>query len=235
MSDAPVTVRYPGAARRLWHSDECFPWWSDRAPRRPAAVSSGAGAIKAAVRAWFGEQGFVEVDTASCRFRQATRRIFGFKTAAHGPGLETQHALPAHVARVRHGRSCWRPARTRSSSSRRCFAIASAEALHDPEFTMLEWYREASLHGRHGRRGGHYEVAAETGRTASLVSRAGRRTRSAEPERMTVAEAFAVTPASTSRDVAGDGATATRWRRCGGRKASRARRRRWSDIFSRRR
>ena len=80
-----------------------------------------------------------------------------------------------------------------------CGAIASAAAAHHPEFTMLEWYRA----------GEPYDavmddcvalirLAAETaGAEAAASSRRGGAIRSRSAERISVAEAFRATPAST--------------------------------------
>jgi elongation factor P--(R)-beta-lysine ligase len=167
------------------------PWWAvDRhADRRPFLRARAA--ISGALRAWFATAGFTEVETAILQV---------------SPGNETHlHAASAQVT-LPSGQQLTRYFRTSPEFACKKLLAAGEERivefarvfrdrergdLHLPEFTMVEWYRA----------GAPYDaviadtvaVIAEAARTAgaSQFSFRGRMVDPfAEPERLTVAEAF---------------------------------------------
>src|SRR4051794_30537378 len=122
-------------------TDQPSPWWSAtrHADRKPFLMARGA--ITRAVRAWFDEQGFSEVETAILQI---------------SPGNETHlHALRTELTSG-DGTRATRYLRTSPEfAAKKLLAAGEAKIfefarvfrdrergdLHLPEFTMLEWYR----------------------------------------------------------------------------------------------
>jgi elongation factor P--(R)-beta-lysine ligase len=169
------------------------PWWSPsrHADRRPLLIARNR--IQAAIRAWLAGEGFTEVDPAALAISPGNEaHLHGFRTEAIGndgvgrqmylhtsPEFAMKKLLAAGEVRIHAFSHVWRN-RERG-------------VLHSPEFTMLEWYRV----------GEGYEVLMED--TLAFLRLAAREAGAsvlrfrdrvcdpfAEPERVSVAEAFAV-------------------------------------------
>jgi lysyl-tRNA synthetase class 2 len=167
------------------------PWWhpDKHADRRPFLLARGR--IKAALRAWFEDRGFVEVETSALQVSPGNEaHLHAFSTEWRAEGGDTSplylHTSPEFACK-----------KLLAAGERRIFTFAPVYrnrergALHHPEFTMLEWYRV----------GEPYEVlmrdcaellalAAAAAGTDLLTSRDEPADPSAPPERLTVAEAF---------------------------------------------
>jgi lysyl-tRNA synthetase class 2 len=168
------------------------PFWTPEihARRRPRLLARGR--IVAGLRAWFAVRDFVEVETASLRI---------------SPGNETHlHAFATSLATTGGGSA---PLYLRTSPEFACKKLLAAgegrivefarsfrnrerSALHHPEFTLVEWYRA----------GEPYDVliddciaiareAAQLAQTREFSFRDRVADPFVEPERLTVAEAFA--------------------------------------------
>jgi lysyl-tRNA synthetase class 2 len=172
-------------------NDQPSPWWSAvrHADRKPFLMARSA--ITRAARAWFDEQGFVEVETGILQV---------------SPGNETHLHAPRTELTGPEGRRATRYLRTSPEFAckkllaagepkifefARVFRDRERGDLHLPEFTMLEWYRADAAYGA---------VIADT---IAIVADAARATGIrrfsfrgkiadpfAEPERLTVAAAF---------------------------------------------
>ncbi|SIR03657.1 lysyl-tRNA synthetase, class 2 [Rhizobium sp. RU33A] len=167
-------------------------WWtsSAHADRRPFLI--GRNRIQAAFRARFGEQDFVEVDTATLQVSPGNEaHLHAFQTEAIGhdgsavplylhtsPEFACKKLLAAGEARI----SCFA----------HVYRNRERGPLHHPEFTMLEWYRV----------GEGYEqlmrdcvdliaLAARTVGTQQFTFAGKFVDPFAEPERISVADAFA--------------------------------------------
>jgi lysyl-tRNA synthetase class 2 len=147
--------------------------------------------IKAAVRCWFEEQGFVEVDTSVLQVSPGNEaHLHAFRTELIRPDGSSQtlylHTSPEFACK-----------KLLAAGERRIFSLTPVfrnrerGALHHPEFTMLEWYRA----------GEDYEVlmadceallqvAAAAAGASAFTFRDISVSRTAEPERLTVAECF---------------------------------------------
>ena len=167
------------------------PWWSParHADRRPLLLLRNR--IKAQIRTYFETQGFTEVETACLQVSPGNEtHLEAFETRLIGPDL-------ASAPRYLHTSPEFAMKKLLAAGEERIFTFApvfrnrESGALHAPEFTMLEWYRANEP----------YETvmadAAEILRLAAGV--AGARLLSwrgatclaaAEPQRVTVAEAF---------------------------------------------
>jgi lysyl-tRNA synthetase class 2 len=122
-------------------NDQLSPWWSAtrRADVRPFLTARIA--ITRAVRAWFDEQGFVEIETGILQVSP------GNETHLHAPRTELVAAGGERVTRYLRTSpefSCKKllaAGETKIFELARVFRDRERGELHLPEFTMLEWYR----------------------------------------------------------------------------------------------
>jgi lysyl-tRNA synthetase class 2 len=172
-------------------SDAPSPWWSPaRADDRRPCLAARA-AITRAVRGWFEADGFTEVETPALQVSPGNE--------AHLHAFATEAIDPAGARKPLYLRTSpeFAAKKLLASGERRIVELARVwrnrerGPLHHPEFTMLEWYRADT----------HYEavmadcaallaLAAETTGTKTLSFRGVAVDPFAEPERITVAEAF---------------------------------------------
>jgi elongation factor P--(R)-beta-lysine ligase len=170
---------------------ESSPWWSvgRHADLRPFLLARNA--IASALRAWFVEQGFIEVETSVLQI---------------SPGNETHLHAPCTEIVDPGGRRAKRYLRTSPEfACKKLLAAGEAKIfefarvfrdrergrLHLPEFTMLEWYRANAPYDAVMADG---VVAIAHAAQATGIGRFSYRGNSAdpfaEPELLTVAAAF---------------------------------------------
>jgi elongation factor P--(R)-beta-lysine ligase len=170
---------------------DASPWWAPHmhADRRPFLLWRGR--IAAALRSWFVDRDFVEVETATLQV---------------SPGNETHLHAFATSLRVSDGGERGLYLRTSpefackkllAAGERRIFDFARVfrnyerGPLHHPEFTMLEWYRVEEPYTALMRDCADIAAAAaETTGTPRFTFRGTSIDPFAAPERVTVAEAF---------------------------------------------
>ncbi|HEY7298914.1 MAG TPA: EF-P lysine aminoacylase EpmA [Xanthobacteraceae bacterium] len=169
-----------------------IPFWNANfhAERRPFLLQRGE--IIKALREHFAELEFVEVETAVLQISPGNEtHLQAFKTELLQPGYRDRRYL-----RTSPEFACKKliaAGERRIVEFARVFRNNERAPLHHPEFTLLEWYR---AHGR-------YELlmedcmtviacAADTVRTRSVSWRERIADPCAEPERLTVAEAFSL-------------------------------------------
>ncbi|MBP1847062.1 lysyl-tRNA synthetase class 2 [Rhizobium petrolearium] len=167
------------------------PWWTpaNHADRRPFLM--GRNAIQVALRGFFSERDFVEVDAATLQISP------GNETHLHAFATEAIAIDGARASLYLHTSPEFACKKLLAAGEKRIFTFAHVYrnrergALHHPEFTMLEWYRA----------GESYEqlmadcadmlaLAAETTGTDRFVFRGMEVDPFAEPERLSLAEAF---------------------------------------------
>jgi len=185
------------------------PWWRPErhGANRPFLLQRNA--ITRAVRGWFERQGFTEVETAALQVspgNEAHLHAFATEMISSDGGRTPcyLHTSPEFACK-----SLLAAGETRIFDFARVWRNRERGALHHPEFTLLEWYRA----------GEPYEALMAD--CAALLALAARTTgverfefrgRSvdpfAEPERVTLAEAFdAFAGVDLLASVAGDGTT----------------------------
>ncbi len=167
------------------------PWWTPHvhADRRPRLLLRNR--IAAAIRAYLGARDFVEVDAACLQVSPGNEtHLSAFATAEIRPDGST---LPLYL----HTSPEFACKKLLAAGERRIFSLGPVwrnrerGALHHPEFTMLEWYRA----------GEPYEalmvdcaallaLAADEAAMRRFSFRGREADPRAEPERLTVAEAF---------------------------------------------
>ena len=172
-------------------SPSASPFWDPRvhADRRPALLARGR--IIAALRAWFTAQDFVEVDTGALQVSPGNEtHLHAFATTLAAPdGASSQ--LYLRTSPEFAGKKLLAAGERRIVEFAKVFRNRERGALHHPEFTLLEWYRAGEPYGALMRDcAAILARAAEAAGSRQLTFRGRVADPFAEPERLTVAEAF---------------------------------------------
>ena len=118
-----------------------IPFWhpSRHADRRPGLLARGR--IKAAIRRWFDDEGFVEVETACLQVSPGNEaHLHAFATQWRSEaGL--RQPLYLHTSPEFAMKKLLAAGETRIFTFAPVFRNGERSQLHSPEFTMLEWYR----------------------------------------------------------------------------------------------
>jgi elongation factor P--(R)-beta-lysine ligase len=172
-------------------TDQPSPWWSStrHADRKPFLMARGA--ITRAVRAWFDEQGFSEVETAILQISP------GNETHLHAPRTEIVGNDGTRATRYLRTSPEFAAKKLLAAGEAKIFEFARVFRdrergdLHLPEFTMLEWYRaEASYDAVMADTVVVIAHAAQATGIGSFSFRGKTADPFAEPELLTVAAAF---------------------------------------------
>lgn len=167
------------------------PWWTPdvHADRRPILLARGR--IEARVRAYLAENDFLMVDPPGLQRSPGNEtHLHAFGTVMIGNDGEGQ-AMYLHTSPEFTMKKLLAAGETRIASLQHVWRNRERSALHHPEFTMLEWYRA----------GEGYDaviedciallrIAAETTGVSMLRFRERECDPFAEPERLSVVEAF---------------------------------------------
>ncbi|WP_298955160.1 EF-P lysine aminoacylase EpmA [uncultured Methylobacterium sp.] len=167
------------------------PWWAPHvhADRRPRLMLRNR--IRANLRAWFAERDFVEVEAAALQVSPGNEaHLSAFATAAIAPDGAVQ-PLYLHTSPEFACKKLLAAGETRLLSFGPVWRNRERGPLHHPEFCLLEWYRAGERYGALMRDcAAVLALAAETARTTRLRYRGHEADPFAEPERLTLAEAF---------------------------------------------
>ena len=167
------------------------PWWHPHrhADRRPALAARGR--IQQAIRGWLAQQDFTEVDPAALQVSPGNEaHLHAFASDAIGHDGQARR-MYLHTSPEFAMKKLLAAGETRIAAFAHVWRNRERGVLHSPEFTMLEWYRV----------GEGYEVlmadiaaflrlAAQAAGTDQLRFRDRGCDPFAEPERLSVAEAF---------------------------------------------
>jgi lysyl-tRNA synthetase class 2 len=170
---------------------ESSPFWaaSIHADRRPLLLTRGR--IAAAIRGFFAARDFVEVETAVLQIspgNEAHLHAFATELVAPDGKREPRFLRTSPEFACKKLLAAGEP---RIFEFARSFRNREQGALHHPEFTLLEWYRAEQTYDMLMEDCAALLVAAaEAAGTRRLVLRDRIATPFAEPERMTVTEAF---------------------------------------------
>src|SRR3979490_268274 len=121
--------------------DQLSPWWSATRHADIRPFLTARSAITKAIRAWFDEQGFAEVETAILQVSP------GNETHLHAPRTELGGAGGARATRYLRTSPEFACKKLLAAGEPKIFEFARVFRdrergdLHLPEFTMLEWYR----------------------------------------------------------------------------------------------
>ncbi len=166
-------------------------WWRPdvHVARRPRLLLRNR--ITAAFRSWFAAQGFTEVESSALQVSPGNEtHLHAFATEMMGP----DGAVAARYLRTSPefaAKKLLAAGERRICEWARVWRNRERGALHHPEFTLLEWYRAGEPYGRLTTDlAALLRLAAETAGTARFVFRGRECDPRAEPERLTVADAF---------------------------------------------
>jgi lysyl-tRNA synthetase class 2 len=171
--------------------DQFSPWWAPSRHVDRRSFLAARSAITKAIRAWFDEQGFAEVETGILQISP------GNETHLHAPRTELRDSAGQGVVRYLRTSPEFACKKLLAAGEEKIFEFARVFRdrergdLHLPEFTMLEWYRA----------GASYDavmadsiVIAAHAAQATGIGRFSFRGKTAdpfaEPELLTVAAAF---------------------------------------------
>jgi lysyl-tRNA synthetase class 2 len=167
------------------------PWWTPHvhADRRPFLL--GRNRIQSALRGFFAEQDFVEVDTATLQTSPGNEaHLHAFATEAVGPD-GAKAPLYLHTSPEFACKKLLAAGESRIVCFAHVYRNRERGPLHHPEFTMLEWYRAGEAYEALMRDcGAILALAAETTETRGWNFRNRHVDPFLEPERLSVAEAF---------------------------------------------
>src|SRR5580698_10296863 len=168
-----------------------WPWWSAARHTDIKPFLAARGAVARAVRAWFDEQGFTEVETAILQVSP------GNETHLHAPCTELIGGDGGRATRYLRTSPEFAAKKLLAAGEAKIFEFARVFRdrergdLHLPEFTMLEWYRADATYD--AVMADSVVVVADAAQ-ATGVGRFSFRGRTAdpfaEPELLTVAAAF---------------------------------------------
>lgn len=167
------------------------PWWDRAAHADRKPFLEARGRITSAVRRWFETQGFAEVDTGSL--------VTSPGNEAHLSAFETELVHPdlARVPLYLHTSPEFAAKKLLAAGEEKLFTLQHAfrnrerSALHAPEFTLLEWYRANAPYATMMEDAAALlKLAAETVDNRFVSYRGVTCNPRAEPEHLTVADAF---------------------------------------------
>jgi lysyl-tRNA synthetase class 2 len=165
-------------------------WWSPdiHVDRRPSLI--GRGRIKAALRRHFESAGFVEVECGVLQISPGNEaHLHGFATELALSGVSER--LYLHTSPEFASKKLLAAGERRIFDFARVFRNRERGPLHASEFTMLEWYRTEEPYGTiMADCLDVVKLAAETAGSRSFSFRGKICDPCAEPERLTVADAF---------------------------------------------
>jgi lysyl-tRNA synthetase class 2 len=172
-------------------SPQGTPWWepSRHADRRPFLLARNR--IQGVIRRWFEDQGFLETAVAALAVSPGNEaHLHGFATEAIGPDGEGR-ALYLHTSPEFAEKKLLAAGEEKLFEFARVWRNRERGPLHHPEFTLLEWYRAHAPYA--AIMADCVEIlrlAAEAAGAKALSFRGQEIDPQAEPERLTLAEAF---------------------------------------------
>lgn len=166
-------------------------WWTPEQHTRRRSHLLARGQIKAALRQWFEAEGFLETECGALVVSPGNEaHLHAFRTEFVFENGQTR-SLYLHTSPEFAMKKLLAAGETRIFDFARAYRNREAGGRHAPEFTLLEWYRAGA---------GMADVmddciaiartAAAAGATRQLLWKGEVCDPFAEPEKMTVAEAF---------------------------------------------
>ncbi len=117
-------------------------WWQAENFETKKLALRKRAIIMRAVRNFFDNQGFTEVETPTLQVMPcADMHIHGFKTEYFGPDLKKQRDYYLHTSPEFEMKKLLVAGMPRIYQICKVFRNGENTRLHSPEFTMLEWYR----------------------------------------------------------------------------------------------
>lgn len=168
-------------------------WWSPEAHARKRGYLAARGAIRTQIRAWFEQEGFTETECGQLQRspgNEAHLHAFATDFIAEN-GARTP--LYLHTSPEFAMKKLLAAGETRIFDFARAFRNRETGNRHAPEFTMLEWYRAGEEVEAVMADTAHLtRIAAQAASTRALLWKGQACDPFAEPEYLTLVDAFAV-------------------------------------------
>jgi len=218
-----------------WDSRKNPRWWTPEAhaDRRPFLLARER--IREVLRGYFKAEGFVEIEAAALQVSPGNEaHLHAFATELVTIDGRREHRY-LHTSPEFACKKLLAAGEQKIFDFARVYRNRERGALHHPEFTMLEWYRAGESYKVLMRDcAALLTLAAKATGTKSFLFRGRSVDPFAEPERVTVAHAFAnyagIDLAATLHGASGDRAALAK--QAGGNGIDIAEDDTWSDIFS---
>jgi lysyl-tRNA synthetase class 2 len=172
--------------------DAPSPWWtpSIHADRRPFLLARNA--VTRAVRGWFEDQGFIEVEAAALQVSPGNEaHLHAFTTTMLSLAGEPDQTFHLHTSPEFACKKLLAAGEAKIFDFARVWRNRERGPLHHPEFVMLEWYRaDAPYETLMDDCATLLAIAAETAGSKAFAFRGMTCDPFAAPERLSVAEAF---------------------------------------------
>lgn len=181
--NSPIRTQSPRSAAAWWSRDQ-------HVRRRPNLVARAK--IVSALRRWFDAEGFLEVESGALQVSPGNEtHLHGFATdLIQSDGRLSR--LYLHTSPEFAMKKLLAAGEQSIVAFAQVFRNRERSALHHPEFTLLEWYRAHAPYERIMEDcAALVRLAAEATGARSLNFRGKEADPLAEPQRLTVAEAFA--------------------------------------------
>jgi elongation factor P--(R)-beta-lysine ligase len=171
---------------------EQSPWWRPDRHQDRRGFLLARGRIRDAIRQWFVQQGFIEVETAALQVSPGNEtHLHAFRTELIGPD-GAGRPLYLHTSPEFACKKLLAAGEERIFTFAPVFRNRERGPLHHPAFTMLEWYRAREPYERlMDDCAALLGLAAQAAATPQLVHAGRTADPYAAPERLTVAQAFA--------------------------------------------
>ncbi|MBV8446959.1 MAG: EF-P lysine aminoacylase GenX [Hyphomicrobiales bacterium] len=167
------------------------PWWARHAHRDRAPVLHARARVLRALRRWFEDQGFVEVETGILQASPGNETHLHAMATTVEASDGQRRKVYLHTSPEFACKKLIAAGETRIFTLARVFRDKERSALHHPEFTMLEWYRaDASYETLMDDCAALLGTAARACGAVSLRWRGREADPFAAPERLSVCEAF---------------------------------------------
>lgn len=161
------------------------------------------------VRQWFGDQDFVEIDTAHLQISPGNETHIGAFATAFMPLGGAAQPLYLHSSPEFAAKKLLALGESRIYSLGHVYRNSERGSLHHPEFTMLEWYRAGgNLEAMMQDCAALLALTAEVADAAQLTFRGHLCDPRVQPERLTLIEAFQRHAGIALEPLLGDGAEA---------------------------
>ena len=167
------------------------PWWAPDRHRDRRPFLTARGLILRAVRRWFEDAGFTEVETAALQVSPGNEaHLHAFASEAIGPGGE-RRPLYLRTSPEFAAKTLLAAGEARIFEVARVWRNRERGPLHHPEFTLVEWYRAGEGYEQLMADGAALlRLAAETTGAERFDFRGVSVDPYVTPERVTLAEAF---------------------------------------------
>jgi elongation factor P--(R)-beta-lysine ligase len=166
-------------------------WWSPEAHARRRGYLAARGAIKSAMRAWFDTEGFTETECGQLQRSPGNEAHLHAFRANYVAENGTRTPLYLHTSPEFAMKKLLAAGETRIFDFARAFRNRETGVRHAPEFTMLEWYRAGEgIEAVMDDAARLARIAAEASKSPSLNWKGAACDPFAEPEYLTLVDAF---------------------------------------------